>query len=233
MKIPKHLVIYPDGNFSWASKNGLPPWDGYKKGYENLINFAYWCKNRGVKVLTVFGFSSETWDRTKIVIDFMLKLFEDKLRENLEKLAKNNELEKLGVRIKIIGQRDRLPKSLQEAIAALEESTKKNKKLFLNLAVSYGGKWDILNAVKSIIKTGVAAEKVDEKLFESYLSMAGLPDPDFIIRAGGKMRLSNFALWNLGYTELYFVPKFWPDFTEKDLDAALAEFSNRQRRFVK
>jgi undecaprenyl diphosphate synthase len=226
-KIPQHIVLFPDGNRRWARQKGIHTLEGHKKGYENLLYFAEWCKNRGVKALTAFGFSTENWNRTKEEVDYLMKLLEGCLIDNLAKYDKD------GVRVRVIGQRDRLPKSLQEAIKKTEEATKNNQNLFLNLAISYGGKWDILNAVKNIIKEGVSTDQIDEKLFEDHLSTAGLPSPDLVIRAGGEMRMSNFVLWQAAYAELYFSPKFWPDFTEQDLDAALAEFDRRSRRFGK
>lgn len=225
--IPQHIVLFPDGNRRWAKQNNLKSLDGHKKGYDNLLDFSEWCKNRGVKALTAFGFSTENWNRSKEEVDYLMKLLESCLLDNLAKYEKD------GVRVRAIGQRDRLPKFLQEAIKKTEEATKNNNKLFLNLAISYGGKWDILNAVKKIVEEKIPIGDLDEELFETYLSTAGLPTPDFIIRAGGEMRLSNFVLWQAAYAELYFCPKFWPDFTEKDLDIALAEFSRRTRRFGK
>jgi undecaprenyl diphosphate synthase len=227
MKIPQHIVLFPDGNRRWAKQRGINTLDGHKQGYNNLLNFSEWCKNRGVKVLTAFGFSTENWNRTKEEVDYLMKLLESCLLDNLSKYDKD------GTKVRIIGQRERLPKSLQEAIKKTEEATKNNQNLFLNLAISYGGKWDILNAVKKIVKEQVPAEEIDEKLFESHLSTAGLPDPDLIIRAGGEMRMSNFVLWQAAYSELYFSPKLWPDFTEQDLDMALEEFDKRSRRFGK
>ena len=225
--IPQHIVLFPDGNRRWAKQKGLYSLEGHKKGYENLLDFSEWCKNRGVKVLTAFGFSTENWNRTKEEVDYLMKLLESCLIDNLDKYNKN------GVKVRVIGQRERLPDSLQEAIKKTEEATKSNSNLFLNLAISYGGKWDILNAVKKIVEEKIPVENIDEKLFESYLSTAGLPNPDFIIRAGGEMRMSNFVLWQAAYSELYFCQKFWPDFTEQDLDIALAEFDKRHRRFGK
>ena len=147
--------------------------------------------------------------------------------DNLDKYQKD------GVCVRVIGQKERLPKSLQEAIIKTEEGTKNNSSLFLNLAISYGGRWDILNAVKNIIKEGIEPEKIDEKIFDDHLSTAGLPAIDFVIRAGGEKRMSNFVLWQAAYSELYFSPKYWPEFSEKDLDEALEEFDKRQRRFGK
>lgn len=227
MKIPQHIVLFPDGNRRWARGKGLHTLEGHKKGYENLIDFSEWCKNKGVKVLTAFGFSTENWNRSEEEVAYLMKLLEKGLTDNLQRYAKE------GICVKVIGQKERLPKSLQEAIIKTEEITKDNKNLQLNFAVSYGGKWDILQAIKKIVDEKIPVEKIDEQLFESYLSTAGLPNPDLIIRAGGEMRMSNFVLWQAAYAELYFCPKFWPDFTEQDLDEALAEFDNRSRRFGK
>lgn len=227
MNIPQHIVLFPDGNRRWAREKGINTLEGHKKGYNNLLDFSNWCKDRGVKVLTAFGFSTENWNRSPEEVDYLMKLLEDCLLENLAKYNKD------GVRVKVIGQIERLPKSLQEAVLKIEEATKNNSNLFLNLAISYGGKWDILNAVKNIVKEGISEDQIDEKVFDSHLSTAGLPAPDLIIRAGGEMRMSNFVLWQAAYSELYFCPKYWPDFNEQDLDEALAEFDKRSRRFGK
>jgi len=227
MNTPNHIVLFPDGNRRWARQRGLKTLSGHKKGYENLLDFAEWCKKRGVKVLTAFGFSTENWNRSPEEVAYLMKLLEDCLSDNLEKYQRD------GVRVKVIGQRDRLPKSLQKAVEIVENETQKNSKLFLNLAISYGGRWDIVNAAKKIIQEKIPPEKIDEAFFESYLSTAGLPAPDFIIRAGGEMRMSNFVLWQGAYSELYFSKKNWPAFTEHDLNEALTEFDRRQRRFGK
>ncbi len=225
--IPQHIVLFPDGNRRWAREKGLHTLEGHKKGYDNLLDFSEWCKKRGVKIITAFGFSTENWNRSKEEVDYLMQLLERCLLDNLAKYDKD------GVRVRVIGQRDRLPISLQEAIIKTETATKNNQNLFLNLAISYGGKWDILNAVKNIVKEGIDVDKIDEKLFEDHLSTAGLVAPDLVIRAGGEMRMSNFVLWQAAYSELYFSPKYWPDFNEHDLDAALVEFDRRHRRFGK
>jgi len=225
--IPQHIVLFPDGNRRWAKQKGLTSLNGHKQGYDNLLDFSEWCKNRGVKVLTAFGFSTENWNRAREEVDYLMKLLEECLIDNLEKYNKD------GVRVRVIGQKERLPKSLQEAVEKVEKSTGNNTNLFLNLAISYGGKWDILQAVKKIVNDKVPADKIDEQLFESYLSTAGLPAPDLIIRAGGEKRMSNFVLWQAAYSELYFSPKLWPEFTEQDLDEALEEYDRRHRRFGK
>jgi undecaprenyl diphosphate synthase len=226
-KIPQHIVLFPDGNRRWAKQKGIASLLGHQQGYNNLVDFYEWCKKRGVKVLTAFGFSTENWNRTEEEVTYLMKLLENCLVDNLEKFKKD------GVKVRVIGQVERLPNSLQEAIKKAEEETKDNSEFYLNLAISYGGKWDILNAVKSIVKENIPVEEINEELFESHLSTAGLVAPDFIIRAGGEMRMSNFVLWQAAYAELYFSPKFWPEFTEQDLDLALEEFDRRARRFGK
>ena len=229
MNIPQHIVLFPDGNRRWAKKHKLPSLQGHKKGYEKLQELCNWCEERGVKALTAFGFSTENWNRSEAEVSYLMKLLED----GIKSFKNDKKLTNKSVRVRIIGQKDRLPKSLQETIQEVETFTKNNTKLYLNLAVSYGGKWDILNAIKKIVEDKIPAEKIDEKLFESYLSTAGLPNPDLIIRAGGEMRLSNFVLWQAAYSELYFSPKLWPDFNKKDFDLALSEFNRRTRRFGK
>ena len=160
-------------------------------------------------------------------VNYLMQLLESGLGESLQTFKQD------GVKVMVIGQKERLPKSLQEMIEKVEEETKDNDKFQLNLAVSYGGKWDILNAVKKMVAEGIDPQKIDEALFENYLSTVGLPNPDLVIRAGGEMRLSNFLLWQTAYAELYFSPKLWPDFSEQDLDLALEEFDRRSRRFGK
>jgi len=227
MRIPKHLVLFPDGNRRWALKRGLPAIQGHLAGRQNFERFLFQAKKRGIKVLTVFGFSTENWKRSKEEVNFLMKLFEEGLSEK----GALGKLHKEGVRIKVIGQKEGLPKSLQKVIKGIENLTKNNKKFHLNLAVSYGGRWDILQAVQKIIKKKLPAKKITEKLIEKYLTTAGLPHPDLVIRAGGEKRFSNFLLWQSAYAELYFSSKLWPDFSEKDLDKALQDFSKRERRF--
>lgn len=227
MHIPQHIVLFPDGNRRWAKQKGMASLDGHMQGYKNLIDFAEWCKNRGVKVLTAFGFSTENWSRTEKEVNYLMKLLEKCLVDNLEKYNKD------GIKVRVIGQKERLPESLQKAIKITEEATAENSNFNLNLAISYGGKWDILQAVKKIIEEKIPTDIIDEELFENYLSTNGLPNPDLIIRAGGEMRISNFVLWQAAYSELYFSPKLWPNFTEQDLDLALKEFNRRVRRFGK
>jgi len=228
-KIPQHIVLFPDGNRRWAKQHNLSSLQGHQKGYEKLKMLCHWCEDRGVKVLTAFGFSTENWNRSEAEVTYLMKLLEDALVS----FKNDKDLMNKGVRVRVIGQKERLPQSLQNTIKDIETLTKDNDNLHLQLAVSYGGKWDILQAVKKIIEDKISPEKIDQVLFESYLSTVGLPNPDLIIRAGGEMRLSNFVLWQAAYSELYFSPKLWPDFGEEDLDAALQEFDQRARRFGK
>lgn len=226
-KVPYHLVLFPDGNRRWARKRKLPALEGHSVGRRNFERILTHCQKRGVKVLTVFGFSSENWKRSKEEVNFLMKLFEKHLsdKEGIKRLLKEK------VKVKIIGQKERLSKSLQKVIEKVENLTKNNKKFQLNLAVSYGGRWDITQAIKKIIKKKIPIKKINEKLIEKYLTTAGLPAPDLVIRAGGEKRLSNFVLWQTAYSELYFSKKLWPDFSKKDLDRALEEYARRERRF--
>lgn len=224
--IPQHIVVFPDGNRRWAVKNGLLMQNGYLKGKDKFNEFLKWCKARGVKIVTVFGFSSENWKRPQDQIDFLMNLFEKYLDEGID------EFNEEGIKVKVIGQRERLSDSLKNVIEKVEKATENNDKIQLNLAVSYGGKWDILQAVQKMIKNNIPAEKMEEEI-NNYLSTAGMVEPDLVIRVGGEMRMSNFVLWQAAYSELYFSDKLWPEFSEKDLDEALEEYKSRQRRYGK
>ena len=226
---PKHIVLFPDGNRRWAKEQGLPTLEGHSKGRENFTSFMKWSKDRGVEIITVFGFSTENWNRSEEEVAYLMNLFEVHLGSE-EQISKYMEE---GVRVHIIGDRSRLSKSLLEAIDKVEEATKDNTEFTMNLAVSYGGRWDITNAVKEIVEEGTPADEITEDTITSHLSMSELPEPDLIIRAGGEKRLSNFVLWQGAYSELYFSPKYWPDFSEKDLEEALEEYARRQRRYGK
>lgn len=226
-KIPYHIVLFPDGNRRWAKKREFSSARGHYEGYKKLIKFCHWCQEKGVKIVTAFGFSSENWLRTKKEVSFLMQLLEMGLsdQKNIEDFQKNK------VRVKIIGQKEKLPKSLQNAISRIEKLTENNKGLRLNLAVSYGGRWDIVQALQQIVRKKIPASKINEKLVEKYLTTTGLQDPDLIIRAGGERRLSNFVLWQASYSELYFSKKLWPSFTERDLQVAIEEYKRRNRRF--
>jgi undecaprenyl diphosphate synthase len=226
--VPYHLGIIMDGNRRWAKEKGLPLLEGHRKGFEKFKEAAKWCKKKGVKILTVFAFSTENWKRSKQEIKYLMNL----LRLALSKKEVEN-LNKEGARLQIIGQKERFPKEIQKLISEAEEKTKNNKEVILNLTLSYGGRAEILEAVKNIVRKKISPEKIDEKLFGENLWIKGVPDPDLIIRTSGEQRLSGFLIWQAAYSELYFHEKYWPEFSEKDLDQIFAEFSRRQRRFGK
>ena len=230
--VPKHIVLFPDGNRRWAKERGMDALEGHRAGFEKAVQMFDWCQKRGVKALTVFGFSTENWNRTEKEVSYLMRLLETNLMEQLKKYGGEKAKDR-GIRIRVIGQRERLPESLQKVIAKVEETTKDNDKFFVTLAISYGGRWDIVSALQKMLKERIPPEKVTEDLFSEYLSTAGLPEPDLVIRAGGEQRFSNFLLWQSAYAELYFYQKYWPDFTEQDLDDAIQEYQRRQRRFGK
>jgi len=222
--IPYHLGIILDGNRRWAKERGLPAFEGHKRGLEVVKNVIKWCKEKGIKILTLFVFSTENWKRTKTEVNFLMKLAKFAINNNLE------ELHNRGVKIRVIGQREKLPIFLKKAILKAEELTKNNEEMVLNFALSYGGRAEIIEAIKNIIEKKIAVEKINEDVVKENLWTS---DVDLIIRTGKEQRLSNFLLWQAAYSELYFSPKYWPDFTKEDLDKALTDYSNRQRRLGK
>ena len=223
--IPYHLGIIIDGNRRWARERGRPAFEGHRQGSKNVKKTIEWCKKRGIKILTFYVFSTENWQRAKTEVNFLMKLFYSVLTKEVKKLAKN------GIQLRVIGQKERLSLRLQKAVKEAEDLTKNNKEMVLNIAISYGGRAEIVEAVKKIIRDKVPGDKIDEKLLGDYLWTAGLADPDLIIRTGGEKRLSNFLTWQSVYSELYFCDKYWPDFSEADLDSALADYNRRQKRF--
>lgn len=225
-EVPYHIGIIIDGNRRWAKKKNLPFFEGHRRGLEKVKKIGKWCKKRGVKILTLFAFSTENWNRPKIEVSYLMKLLIQALSQKSIK-----EIDEDGIQIKIIGQRERLSSRLQDIIKKAEETTRNNREGILNIALNYGGKAEIVEAVKKIIKKRVPFHKISEKLIETNLWTSGQPHPDLIIRTGGEERLSNFLIWQTAYSELYFSKKYWPDFTEKDLDEILEVYSRRQRRF--
>lgn len=216
--------MFFDGNRRWAKERSLNPMEGHAAGYKKAVEFTDWCIARDIKCFTGYGFSTENWNRSPQEVSYLMKLLEAGLLEQFERHGSKEK----GARIRVLGQRERLPESLQRAIQKVEEGTRNNGKFFLNLAVSYGGKWDIVQAAQKMQRE---RKEITEEAFPQYLSTAGLPAPDLMIRFGGEQRLSNFLLWQQAYTELYFVKKYWPDVTEQDLDEAIVEYQKRQRRF--
>ncbi|MFA4998558.1 MAG: polyprenyl diphosphate synthase [Candidatus Paceibacterota bacterium] len=220
---PNHLGIILDGNRRWAREKGLPALEGHRRGMEVTKKVVKWCKDKGIKILTLFVFSTENWKRTKKEVDFLMNLLEQAFsKKGVE------EINKEGIRIKIIGQKEKLSSPLQKKIKEIEEMTKNNKKMILNFALSYGGRAEIIDAVKNIVKKGISPDKINEEVMKENLWTS---DVDLIIRTGKEQRISNFLIWQAAYSELYFPQKYWPEFTEKDLGEALKEYSRRQRRF--
>ncbi|KKQ75876.1 MAG: Isoprenyl transferase [Parcubacteria group bacterium GW2011_GWC1_38_6] len=226
--IPYHLGIIMDGNRRWAKAKGLPTLEGHRRGYDRVKKIGRWCKERGVKVLTLWAFSTENWKRSKAEIDYLMNLLKFALSKN-----EISQLHKDGIKVRVIGQKKRLSKDLQKLIEETEERTKNNKEGILNLAISYGGRADILQAVQKIINKKIPVDQITEETIDQNLWTADLPNPDLIIRTSGELRTSGFLTWESAYAELYFCQKHWPDFTEEDLDKAIEDFQNRQRRMGK
>ena len=222
-KIPHHLGIILDGNRRWAEEKNLPVFEGHEKGREVVKKIIKACKNKGIKILTLFVFSTENWKRPKKEIDYLM----DSIIKGIESIA---EFDKYGIKVIIIGQKNRLYRDVRKVIKDIEDSTKNNKAMILNIALSYGGRAEIVEAIKNIIKKKISLEKINEDVISKNLWTSDL---DLIIRTGKEKRISNFLIWQAAYSELYFCKKFWPDFTEKDLDKAFDEYSRHFRRFGK
>ena len=209
-KVPDHLGIIPDGNRRWARARGLFTFEGHKKGFERAVQLSRAARDWGIHTVTLWGFSTENWDRTKKEIDYLMKLYERMIDSYLK------EADKDGVRIVHLGKKDRIPKFLLKKILHAEETTKNNKKHIMNIAIDYGGQDDIIRAVQKMVKDGVKAGKVNKKLFEKYLDTKNQPYPyiDLIIRTSGEQRTSGFMLWQSAYAETYWTDFHFPDFTK-------------------
>jgi undecaprenyl diphosphate synthase len=226
---PHHVAIIMDGNHRWAKARRLPGAAGHRAGARNVRPVAEACADEGVKVLTLFAFSTENWQRPSREVNLLLDLMRNVLDNDIE------ELNERGVRLRIIGDRERFAADLQMRMQRVESLTRDNCEMTLNIAANYGGRWDIARAARELamdVAAGrVSAESVDEALFARYLSLGDLPAPDLCIRTGGDARISNFLLWDFAYTELYFTDLYWPAFSRQNLNEALAWFQERQRRF--
>jgi len=227
--IPEHVAIIMDGNGRWAVKRKLPRSAGHKAGVEALREVITTCVQLGIKFLTVYSFSSENWQRPKNEVDFLLNLFLESLKEELETLNKN------GIRVFLIGERKLIPYKILEAFENAEKQTANNNKLFFSIAFDYGSRQEIVDAARKIHKAAsrndIDIEKLDEKIFSDYLFTKGFPDPDFLIRTSGEYRVSNFLLWQIAYCEFYFVKTLWPDFKRKNFLKAIYYYQQRNRRF--
>jgi len=225
--LPKHIGIMIDGNRRWAKEKKLPVFLGHKKGIERVVEIIDYAAIKGIKVLTLYGFSTENWNRPKKEVDYLMNLFTEFAR----KYARD--FKKKGIQFCHIGGLKELPKSLKKEIKEAQKLTKNNKKMILNIALNYGGRDEIVRAIKKIIQKKISSKSINEKVVMDYLDTKGLPDVDFIIRTSGEMRLSNFLPFQGTYAELYFPKICWPDFTKKQFDLAIKEFQRRRRRFGK
>ncbi|WP_311480809.1 isoprenyl transferase [uncultured Anaerococcus sp.] len=225
LKIPDHIAIILDGNGRWAKKQNRPRTFGHKEGAENVIRIAKSCKKFGVKTLTLYAFSTENWKRPATEVGFLMDLLIKFVNSKLEQLMAED------CKINFLGDISKLPAKTREACDFALEKTKDNKSLTINIALNYGGRDEIVHAFKEIMEKGYVPDEITEELISENLYTAGLPDPDLLIRPGGEIRLSNFLIYQLAYTELYFTDVLWPDFTEDDLREAILAFTKRDRRY--
>ncbi|MCD6408476.1 isoprenyl transferase [bacterium] len=222
--IPVHVGIIMDGNGRWATKRNLPRIAGHKEGLKAVRRVVKAADKYGVKYLTLYSFSTENWKRPKEEVEFLFKLMEDRLRKEGENLHKNN------VKVRFTGRREELPKELKKIMEEVEKLTSKNTGLNLVFAINYGGRQEIIDAVKKIIKKGYTFQDVNEQLINKFLYLQ-IPEPDLIIRTAGEKRLSNFLLWQSAYSEFYFTDVLWPDFNEECFYKALLSYQRRKRKF--
>jgi len=230
-KLPKHIVIIMDGNGRWAKKRNLPRSAGHRAGGETAQEIIRVCSDEGIEVLTMWAFGTENWNRPVEEVNYLMKLFFEALQKNIKDLQKNN------IQLCVIGDRARLDKKLQNKIIEAERLSANNTGLKLNVGISYSGRWDILQAVKRLgnyIEAGkLRVEQITQEYFQSLLCLHDLPEPDLFIRTSGELRISNFMLWQLAYTELYFTDILWPDFHKNAFEEALKAYEKRERRFGK
>jgi len=223
--LPTHVAIIMDGNARWAGRYNLTRLQGHRTGTENVRRTVETFANYGIKYLTLYAFSTENWNRPKGEVRGLLQLLKRVIKKE------TNALHKKGVRIRHLGKLDRLSEKVQQEIRNSIELTKDNTKMTLSIAFDYGGRAEIVDATKSIVREGVPVDEIDENLLSSYLYSNGLPDPDLIIRTAGEVRLSNFLLWQCAYSELYFTSVPWPEFDEGEIRKALLTYSKRDRKF--
>lgn len=227
--LPRHIAVIMDGNGRWAERRLLPRVAGHHRGVDTLRSIVQRCVDLKVFALTLFAFSTENWQRPKAEVKLLMSLLQNLLQNEVQQLHSNN------VKLIVIGELERLTPSLQQAITDAQQLTQNNTGLALNIALNYGGRWDIVQAAKQLsmqVEQGtLTTAAITEELFSSKLSLHHLPDPDLLIRTSGEQRISNFLLWQLAYTEFYFTSTLWPEFTTGEFDRALDFFANRQRRF--
>jgi undecaprenyl diphosphate synthase len=223
--VPRHVAIIMDGNGRWATTRHLPRMAGHSRGMDAVRSVLETCGRRGIEYLTLFAFSSENWNRPPDEVSTIMRLFMAALQKEVGKLVDN------GVRLRIVGERASLDKELQRLIVDAESRTAANDGLHLTLCVSYGGRWDIVQAARAALRESDGLESITEAALERHLGLSFAPDPDLLIRTGGEQRISNFLLWQCAYAELYFTHTLWPDFSAAAFDEALAWYAQRERRF--
>ncbi|MBC8249150.1 MAG: isoprenyl transferase [Anaerolineales bacterium] len=225
IEVPHHLAIIMDGNGRWARSRDLPRLAGHRAGTENIRRILEACVEHGIKILTLYAFSTENWGRPNAEVQGIMRILEQTIDRELPELHQN------GVQLRHIGRLEGISKKLKKKVREAIELTKDNDRIILNVAFNYGGRTEIVDAVRRIVENGVDPDRLDEHLFSQYLYTAGLPDPDLIIRTAGELRVSNFLIWQSAYAEYYATPTYWPDFDEEELYRALLEYSRRERRF--
>ena len=228
-RIPIHVVVIMDGNGRWARERNLGRLEGHKRGVNNVRTLVECCMRKEIPYLSLFAFSSENWRRPKQEVEWLMRLLSGALDKEVRSLHSND------VRLRFIGDRNGLPKSIQSKMTAATRLTESNSKLCLTIALNYGGQWDLTQACRTIARMAVngelQADEISPETINQFLSTASIPDPDLFIRTGGEKRMSNFMLWQLAYTELYFTDKYWPDFDQSEFAQALASYASRIRRF--
>jgi len=223
--IPTHVGLIIDGNRRWARERNLPIFEGHRIGYEKVKQAPEWFFSRGVKILSFFVFSTENWNRAQDEVNYLMKLLQHAVENDLKELAKKN-----GYQILISGRLEELPGDLPAKCLEIIAETKSNNRGIINVCLNYGGRPEIVDAVRKLIKNKVEVEQVHEGMLKKYLYQADLPDPDIIVRTSGEFRLSGFLTWQSAYSELFFMKKYWPDFEESDAEVVLREYGERKRR---
>lgn len=230
-RLPQHIAIIMDGNGRWAKQQGKLRVFGHQHGVDTVHTITEACAELGVKYLTLYAFSTENWNRSSIEVDALMALLTNALKKELKTLTDND------IRLNAIGDLKRLPKSQYDALMSAINDTKDNKRMTLTLCLSYSGRWELTQAMKDIatkVKEGsLNPEQIDEALISNSLATANMPDPDLLIRTSGEERISNYLLWQIAYSELYFTKKYWPDFGKEDLYEAIIDYQSRERRFGK
>ena len=225
VRLPKHVAFIMDGNGRWAEQRGLSRLEGHRAGVANARSIVKYLNQRHIEYTTLYTFSTENWSRPEYEVSGLLSLLEEIIEKEAQELHKN------GIRLLHIGRLEGLSPGLKQAIDRAVELTENDTGMTVSVAFNYGGRLEILDAVRRLMVEGVPPQSIDEKLFGNYLYTAGLPDVDLVIRTGGEIRVSNFLVWQAAYSEFYFTPVLWPDFGEEELDKALLSYSQRQRRF--